>query len=715
MIDCKTFVDAGNDDNNNIGDSCQHGRALLAVALALLCTTGRSRAEDQPAPLPQRSSDLFQTDAVWNVHFTFTPEQWSAMEPKGAPGGGPMGGGGGGNRPRGMFGPGMFLAPAFLKAGDADNDSKLSANEFRALGEKWFTQWDKEKRGKVNSDQLKAGLTETFPPPAPGGGGGGAGGGPRPPGAAGAGPGRGGPGASFLQAANGKRNGLSGAAGIDFEYVNADLEFAGRQFQDVAVRYKGNGTFMQSRGSEKRSLKVDLNKFEKGQKIATLTTLNLHNCITDPSWMNEVLSYRLFRDAAVPAPRTAYARVEITVPGKFDRKYFGLYSLVENPDKNFVEELFGTKKGALFKPVTPQLFSDLGEEWESYQQTYDPKTDLKPAEKQRVIDFARLVSHADDASFAEKLGDFLDLDEFARFMSVTVWLATLDSILGPGQNYYLYLHPKTDKFVFIPWDLDHSFGQFFLMGNQTERDNLNIHKPWRGENRFLDRVFKVDAFKTRYLARMAEFTKTIFQPERFHRQVDELAALLRPAVADESNEKLARFDKVVAGEPAPPAPFPGAPPVAAAGPAASGAPTASETTGGEKANAAPAANAPSRTPGPGRGGFGFPAAIPPIKPFVVARAQSVADQLAGKRQGESAGEFGPGRGPGGGPPGGGPGNFLARPFMNALDADKDGELTSEECVHAFSQWFDSWDGEKRGIISEDQLRAGLDRDLFRPR
>jgi hypothetical protein len=34
----------------------------------------------------------------------------------------------------------------------------------------------------------------------------------------------------------------------------------------MAVRYKGNGTFMQSRGSLKRSLKVDFNKFVKGQE-----------------------------------------------------------------------------------------------------------------------------------------------------------------------------------------------------------------------------------------------------------------------------------------------------------------------------------------------------------------------------------------------------------------------------------------------------------------
>jgi len=50
-----------------------------------------------------------------------------------------------------------------------------------------------------------------------------------------------------------RRTGLSGAR-----------EFDGQVFKDVAVRYKGNGTFMQSRGSLKRSLKVDLNKYVKG-------------------------------------------------------------------------------------------------------------------------------------------------------------------------------------------------------------------------------------------------------------------------------------------------------------------------------------------------------------------------------------------------------------------------------------------------------------------
>src|SRR5215210_5241158 len=108
-------------------------------------------------------------------------------------------------------------------------------------------------------------------------------------------------------------------------------------------------------------------------------------------------------------------------------------------------------------------------------------------------------------------------------MFVTVFLSTRDSIVSIGQNYLVYLDPTSNKLQFIPWDLDHSFGQFPLVGTQEQREKLNIHRPWRGDNRFLERVFKVEEFKKLYLARMEDFSKTIFTPERFHKQVDEIS------------------------------------------------------------------------------------------------------------------------------------------------------------------------------------------------
>ncbi|MCW5552190.1 MAG: CotH kinase family protein [Verrucomicrobiae bacterium] len=460
---------------------------LPTFALALLCLISNWTLAQEPKKSDRTDSlspsDIFRFTNTWEIHLTFTPEQWEAMEPK--------------QQGRPQFG------------------------------------------GRR---------------------------------------------ASFLQGPEGGRNGIAAAFGIVFEYVRADLEFGTNKFKDVGVRYKGNGTFLSSRESLKRSLKLDLNQFVKGQKLAGMSQLNLHNSVRDPSGMNESIAYRLFREGGVPAPRTAYAKVYVTVPGKHDRQYFGLYNLVEDVGSAFAEEHFAAKKGAILKPVTPSVFSDLGDDWKNYNQTYDPKSELTEEQIRRVIDFSKFTSTASESDFAARVGDYIDLDTFARYMAITAWLTDLDGILGPGQNYYLYLHPKTQTFLFIPWDQDQPFGQF-PRGTQEQRENLSIHKPWTGQNRFLERVYQCESFKKIYLARLADFNKTIFDAERIHRQVDELAAVLRAPIQEESSERLTEFDKAAAGQKL------------------------------------------TITMGPG---FQGGTVVTPIKPFVMARAKSVADQLAGQ-------------------------------------------------------------------------------------
>ncbi|MGZ8898952.1 MAG: CotH kinase family protein [Limisphaerales bacterium] len=630
---------------------------VFGAAAFLAIFTPESRAAKNDSLTP---AELFSLTTVYTAHFHFTAEQWDAMEPEtgennfrgprpGPAGGGPGrpgGPGGPGGRPP-AFGPGMFLAPAFFNSGDANKDGKLSAAEFEGLGAQWFAAWDKDKAGKLDADKLRDGMNASLSGP-----GGGMGGGmPR----------------IQLQGQDGKRNGLASAMGVEFDYVKADLEFADRKFTNVAVRYKGNGTWMMSQGSIKRSMKVDLNEFVKGQKIAGVTKLNFHNAVTDGSWMNEVLSHAFYRDAGVLAPRTAFARVYVTVPGKHDKRYLGLYSLVENIDDNFTDERFGTSKGSLFKPVTHSLFADFGDEWSKYQQAYDPKDSPPAAHTQRVIDFAKLVTHASDEEFAAKVPEYLDLENFSRFMAGTVWLSTLDSILAVGQNYYMYLDPKTRKFQFFPWDLDHSFGQFFLMGDQAQRNELSIQKPWRGENRFLERVFKVEEFKKLYQARLKEINETIGRPERITKQVDQVAAAIRPAVKQESEDKLARFDKATAGE-----------------------------------SFEPVRMGPGGPPGMNMG-------VQPIKKFVVERNKSVEAQLAGKSQGADMETPPPGM-----PRNFGPGTFLGPGLVVKFDADKDGNLSRDEFISGFSKWFAAWDKEKSGALEEEQIRTALNEEFAPP-
>jgi spore coat protein CotH len=119
-------------------------------------------------------------------------------------------------------------------------------------------------------------------------------------------------------------------------------------------------------------------------------------------------------------------------------------------------------------------------------------------------------------------------------MAVTVWLSSTDSILMVGQNYVVYLHPETKKFIFAPWDLDRAFGNFFF----PNPEELSLRKAWGEDNRFLNRVMTVPAVRDAYLARLEEFQKSLFEPSRLTERIDEVAALIRPIVAEEGTEKM---------------------------------------------------------------------------------------------------------------------------------------------------------------------------------
>ena len=342
----------------------------------------------------------------------------------------------------------------------------------------------------------------------------------------------------------GGRNGVAARQGIEFDYVHATLRIDDWTFRDVAVRYKGNGSYLRATraGSDKISLKVDLNKHVKGQKLAGLTTINFQNNITDAGWMNEVLAYRLYRDAGALAPRTD---IRAGVPRRRRPARAALPRPLLHLRERGRELLRGAVRHRGRAPSSSHrrrmLFTDWGPDWSAYNQSYDPKTDLTDAQKQRIIALGRLVSSASDAEFAATIGDYVDLDDFARYFAVLVWLANHDSLLQNGQNFYTYLHPDTNRMHFIAWDQDFSFG------NTRNNSGLSIYSPWSGNNRFLSRLYNLDAFRSKYLARMAEFSERLFVADRFMQQVSEIGPAIRPSVALEGAEWLEDFDRVVTG------------------------------------------------------------------------------------------------------------------------------------------------------------------------
>ena len=349
------------------------------------------------------------------------------------------------------------------------------------------------------------------------------------------------------------RPGLAGYLGVDHQYGRADVEIDGEIVKDVGLRYKGNGTFIEGSRVDRYSFKIDFNENVKGQEFRGMTKINLNNNITDPSLMREALSYDLFREAKIAASRVGYARVYLTIPDEtkreIKRKPIGLFTLVEQKDKRFLRLNYGSSKGLLMKPSTFGLFRYLGEEWGEYQIGFVPKTDPTEDQKRRVIEFSKLIHQSDFDEFEERYEEYLDVDQYLRFLACNVIVCNLDSFLGGSQNHYIYLDPESNKFQFLPWDMDHSFGAFHMMGDPNARRRLSIDRPVTDNPPIIDRVLQVSGNKEKYHAYIKEYMNTIFDESVMLKKIESIGDFVRPMVNLNGSDAESRFDKVLADKP----------------------------------------------------------------------------------------------------------------------------------------------------------------------
>jgi spore coat protein CotH len=321
----------------------------------------------------------------------------------------------------------------------------------------------------------------------------------------------------------------SKAFGSEFPWVKGDIEFNGLTVKDVGIRYKGNSTYTSSQSSLRRPFKIDINHYVEDQKLHTMGGMALNNNVVDATRLREPLGYHAFRAAKVPAPRTAYIKTYLSVAGKYDKSSLGVYTLIEPVDKRFLREHFGSDAGMLLKPEKLMGLSYLGERWAPYKERYSPKRATTPAQEKRLIEFCKLVSFSDEATFRKKIADYLDVDCFLRFAAVNCYVSNLDSFFGTGHNYYLYLNPKTDKFVFIPYDLDLSFGGM-PFADAKEQLDWSISKPYMGRNKLTERILAMKEHQDAYRAHLkALVVAGPLSPKALRGEIDVLQAALKDA------------------------------------------------------------------------------------------------------------------------------------------------------------------------------------------
>ena len=384
--------------------------------------------------------------------------------------------------------------------------------------------------------------------------------------------------------------------------VPAHLEFEGKDWGEITVRYKGNSSFRSAPTELKRSLKLDFDTSDKGPRFFGLSKLNLNNNAFDSSQMREALGYDVFRRAGVPAPRTAFAKVFVTVPGTYTHEYAGLFTVIEEIDQTFFKERWGSKVGVLVKPEGLRGMPYLDTTWAAYGRPYGEKGTAKPEDAARFMAFVKFLNQASDEEFARGIGDYLDVEEFLHFLAAEVVLVNTDSPLAMNHNYWVTIHPETKKVVWLPWDLNMAFGGF-MSGDY----NLSIYQASaKGVFPLADRLLANKDVADRYHQILRQMATSNFTVNRLGTEMAAIATAIRAAVAADGTLSLTNFERNLADDPF----------------------------------AIPDAGGSAGFFGRGRNG-------PPLKAFVSGRVESVIEQLDGKRAG-TPGRSGRG-GFGGGP------------------------------------------------------------------
>lgn len=459
----------------------------------------------------------------------------------------------------------------------------------------------------------------------------------------------------------------------EFPWVHADFTAGGKTLKDVGLRYKGNYTYLLSSKQLKRSLKIDLDHYGDEQRFLGQKTLNLSSGVTDPALLRESMCYAVFRAAGVAAPRTTYAEVTLTVPGKYDNEYVGLYTVIEQVSNAFLKAHFKSSKGLLLKPEGLRGIDYLGENWDAYDKRYLPKSESTKKQQKRLIDFARVVNKSSDEQFRKEISGYVDVEAFLRYLAVCAVTANLDSFLGFGHNYYLYLRDDTDQFVFIPWDVDFSFGTWPAGGSTQQQMDLSLQHPHPGQNKLIDRLLAMPDVNDKYQKIVKEVSEKAFARDKLLKDIDAIEKATKSALAKDKKASTSR----------------------------------KEGGGGGGMFAPP-------------GMFGPPQSL---RTFIDKRTTSISAQLTGKSKGfVPTMVFGgpPGGGPpGGGPPGGGfpkfgPGSMVAKPAFSAADTNQDGKLKVEEARASAAKFFDECDKDKKGTLDDKMLAEGINRLIPKP-
>ena len=309
---------------------------------------------------------------------------------------------------------------------------------------------------------------------------------------------------NFVEALQAKRR--EGPIDHPYTYVTAKVTIDGVTFENVGLRKKG---FIGSQNAQRPSLKIKLNHGGVERAVAGLTTLTFNNDQQDTGHISQFMGYALFRKAGTPAPRCAHARITV------NDKLLGVYSHVETVREALIARAFGNADGTLYEGTVVDFHA-------GWAASFENKFGPDEAGREKIQQLIAVLTAEGEVTEAA-IGEHVDLDAFYRFWAIEGLLGFWDGYSANNNNFFVYLHPQTGKFHFLPWGADCMFEKV----SKLEPDpSTPVSVKTKGL--VAHKLYQLPAGRERYAKTLRMLLEEHWDENKLLAQIDQIDARLQP-------------------------------------------------------------------------------------------------------------------------------------------------------------------------------------------
>ncbi len=226
-------------------------------------------------------------------------------------------------------------------------------------------------------------------------------------------------------------------------YVEAEFVLEDGTELDIGLRVKGHTQYREI--TDKPSLILYFNRVDDKGHWDGLSSVYLHNLTYDPSNLHEHLAYLYFREAGVPASRSAFATLEINGEDK------GIYLILEKQNGLYNERWFGDDDGGTWEAGSFNHPCDVN----------DPGCDCWETDVEGDTDaLLGLCEASQEADFMGATSEIIDWDELIAQMTAEMAIAHYDNYGWNINNDRVHRVASTGVFHWTPWSTDLAFGWY---------------------------------------------------------------------------------------------------------------------------------------------------------------------------------------------------------------------------------------------------------------